>query len=101
MPNTDESQVAQSDAPVLLNQPAVASTLIRARLQEPMLAPEDPSGGDEFEALRGRWSRSSGSAAWESWPEASFTSSTIRSHRSSIMPSLDFVIPIRPIASGP
>ncbi len=52
MPNTDESQVAQSDAPVLLNQPAVASTLVPARLQEPTQAPEDQSGGNELEALR-------------------------------------------------
>ena len=53
MPNTDESQAAESIAPSPPAQPAApAGTIVRGRLQEPTTALEDQSGRDEIEALR-------------------------------------------------
>ncbi len=53
MPNTDETQAAQSSAPTRPAQPAAtAGTIVRGRLQEPAIALQDQSGRDELEALR-------------------------------------------------
>ena len=53
MPNTDESQAAESIAPSPPAQAAAtAGTIVRGWLQEPTNTLEDQSGRDELEALR-------------------------------------------------